>query len=207
MYLTPQPKLSTDLNLLQNEPEIAEKISRLTQKYPTFEKFALTNSPSKQITICHNPEECVYGDSPLLRFLDITYGMHTSAIWLVPQIADASVCCGLKEDASEDQLRLVATALASRYHYLKTDELMLFFFNFKAGFYEGFYSYFDPQVIIRSMKTFLNDRMQIILSHECKMKEINDQKYKLPGISLEEINKNYFTTETLNRILHRSTKS
>ena len=35
---------------------------------------------------------------------------------------------------------------------------MLFFFNFKAGFYERFYSYFDPQAIIRSMKLFLQER-------------------------------------------------
>ena len=29
---------------------------------------------------------------------------------------------------------------------------------FKAGFYERFYSYFDTQTIIRSIKTFLEER-------------------------------------------------
>ena len=55
--------------------------------------------------------------------------MFASAIWLVPQIADVSVSCGLKEDASEVQIQLVAAAIASKFKYLKTDEVMLFLFN------------------------------------------------------------------------------
>ena len=43
---------------------------------------------------------------------------------------------------------------------------MLFFFNFKAGFYERFYSYFDPQAIIRSLKLFLQERNFAIDAYE-----------------------------------------
>ncbi len=68
---------------------------------------------------------------------------------------------------------------------------MLFFFNFKAaikweqsnaciasaereqsrpkvraGFYERFYSYFDTQTIIGSIKTFIDERALIIAAHE-----------------------------------------
>ena len=50
--------------------------------------------------------------------------MFASAIWLVPQIADVSICCGLKEDASEVQIKLVAAAIASKFKYLKTDEVI-----------------------------------------------------------------------------------
>jgi hypothetical protein len=48
----------------------------------------------------------------------------------------------------------------------KAGELMLSFFNLKAGFYERFYSYFDPQAIIRSMKLFLQDRNYVIDAYE-----------------------------------------
>ena len=112
----------------------------------------------------------MFGGSPWLKLLDVSYGKLASAIWLVPQIADVSVCCGLKEDASEDQFRLVAMAISTQYNYLNTDELMLFFFNFKAGFYEKFYGQFDPQAIIRSIKTFLAERMDIIVAHERERK-------------------------------------
>lgn len=103
--------------------------------------------------------------------LDATYGRFASAMWLVPQIADVSVCCGLKEDASKDQIRLVASAIASRYKLLKTDEVMLFFFNFKAGLYERFYGYFDPQTIVRSVKSFCSERELILAAHERELQQ------------------------------------
>ena len=145
---------------------------------------------------------CFIGDSPCLRLLDITYGMFASAIWLVPQIADVSVSCGLKEDASEVQIQLVAAAIASKYKYLRTDEIMLFLFNFKAGFYEQFYCYFDPQTIIRSMPTFLQERTNIIEEYNKELRRIEAEKNRLPGTPLEEINMHYFKTETLNKLLH-----
>ena len=42
---------------------------------------------------------------------------------------------------------------------------MLFFFNFKAGFYERFYSHFDTRTIIRSFKSFLEERALTIAAH------------------------------------------
>jgi hypothetical protein len=104
------------------------------------------------------------------------YGPFTSAKWLVPLIADVSLCCGLKEDSSEDQLQLTATAILERDKWLKAGELMLFFFNFKAGFYERFYSYFDPQAIIRSMKLFLQERNLAIDAYLRELKEMKSKR-------------------------------
>ena len=175
-FLAPQLRLSQDLVRLRNEPDNAKKVSRLMQKYPTFNEFVVANTPSRQFFLC--------------------------AIWLVPQIADVSVSCGLKEDASEVQIQLVAAAIASKYKYLRTDEIMLFLFNFKAGFYEQFYCYFDPQTIIRSMPTFLQERTNIIEEYDKELRRIEAEKNRLPGTPLEEINKKYFKTETLNKLLH-----
>ena len=177
-------------------------MAHLMQKYPTFNEFVVANTPSRQFFLCQDPLQCFIGDSPCLRLLDITYGMFASAIWLVPQIADVSVSCGLKEDASEIQIQLVAAAIASKFKYLRTDEIMLFLFNFKAGFYEQFYCYFDPQTIIKSMPTFLQERTNIIEEYDKELRRIEAEKNRLPGTPLEEINKNYFKTETLNKLLH-----
>ena len=175
-YLAPQLRLSQDLVRLRNEPDNAIMVSRLLQKYPTFNEFVIANTPSRQFYLCQNPVQCTYGDSPRLDLLDITYGMFASAVWLVPQIADVSICCGLKEDASEAQIQLVAMAIASRYKYLKTDEVILFFFNFKAGMYERFYSYFDPQVIVGSVKSFCDERDTIITVHERELQQKRNEE-------------------------------
>ena len=170
-YIVPLQKLSANSAQYQNNPELTQKVSVLLQKYPTFEEFAKANSPARQLYLCQEPEECFIGDSPWLGLLDATYGRFASAMWLVPQIADVSVCCGLKEDASKDQIRLVASAIASRYKLLKTDEVMLFFFNFKAGLYERVYGYFDPQTIVRSVKSFCSERELILAAHERELQQ------------------------------------
>lgn len=171
MYIAPLQKLSANSAQYQNNPELTQKVSVLLQKYPTFEEFAKANSPARQLYLCQEVEECILGNSPWLGLLDATYGRFASAMWLVPQIADVSVCCGLKEDASKDQIRLVASAIASRYKLLKTDEVMLFFFNFKAGLYERFYGYFDPQTIVRSVKSFCSERELILAAHERELQQ------------------------------------
>ena len=170
-YIVPLQKLSANSAQYQNNPELTQKVSVLLQKYPTFEEFAKANSPARQLYLCQEAEECILGNSPWLGLLDATYGRFASAMWLVPQIADVSVCCGLKEDASKDQIRLVASAIASRYKLLKTDEVMLFFFNFKAGLYERFYGYFDPQTVVRSVKSFCSERELILAAHERELQQ------------------------------------
>ena len=170
-YIVPLQKLSANSAQYQNNPELTQKVSVLLQKYPTFEEFAKANSPARQLYLCQEAEECILGNSPWLGLLDATYGRFASAMWLVPQIADVSVCCGLKEDASKDQIRLVASAIASRYKLLKTDEVMLFFFNFKAGLYERFYGYFDSQTIVRSVKSFCSERELILAAHERELQQ------------------------------------
>lgn len=132
------------------------------------------------------------------------YGVQTAAKWIVILTANLSLNCGLKVDASDEQLHFTAIAIANKYKKLKASEIMLFFFNFKAGFYERFYGYFDTQTIIRSFELFLQERHKIIQRYEALIEEIRNKKGKRPGLSLEEINQNYFKTETLNKLLHKT---
>ena len=53
---------------------------------------------------------------------------------------------------------------------------MLFFFNFKAGMYERFYSYFDPQVIVGSVKSFCDERDTIITIHERELQQKRNEE-------------------------------
>ena len=148
------------------KPQLSQQRQWLLQRFPTVEYFFNIFSPQRQLLICQDPTYCFFGSSPTLTEVDIMYGPFTSAKWLIPLIADASLSCGLKEDVTENQLQFTAMAIYSRFRWLKASELMLFFFNFKAGFYERFYSYFDTQTIIRSIKTFIEERTLAIVAHE-----------------------------------------
>lgn len=100
----------------------------------------------------------MFGNSPTLTKLNLAYGDYSAEKWLVPQIVEVSLVLGLKDGATIEQTRFTASAIAALYPWLKTDELMLFFFRFKAGCYEQFYSRFDPQTLLRSMRMFMTDR-------------------------------------------------
>ena len=168
-YVKTQSKqlpISTSSQKLQ----LSQQRQWLLQRFPTVEYFFRIFSPQRQLFICQDPTYCYFGPSPTLAEVDIMYGPFTSAKWLVPLIADASLSCGLKEDVTGDQLQFTAVAISNRYHCLKAGELMLFFFNFKAGFYERFYSHFDTQTIIRSFKSFLEERALTIAAHEREIK-------------------------------------
>ena len=150
----------------QRQPVVTQQVLYFLQKYPTIDAFYKVFNPQRMVFVCQDPQYCFFGPSPTLTQIDIIYGPLSSAKWLVPLIADASLSCGLKEDVSENQLQFTAVAISNRYRWLKAGELMLFFFNFKAGFYERFYSYFDTQTIIRSFKSFLEERALTIAAYE-----------------------------------------
>ena len=165
-YIKTQSKQLPVSTSQQRQPVVTQQVLYFLQKYPTIEAFYKVFNPQRIIFVCQDPQYCFFGPSPTLTQIDIMYGPLSSAKWLVPLIADASLSCGLKEDVSESQLQFTAVAISNRYRWLKAGELMLFFFNFKAGFYERFYSYFDTQTIIRSFKNFLEERVLAIAAHE-----------------------------------------
>ena len=165
-----QSKPSTALTTQQEIQAYPSNMPQMLQKYPTWDEFFRIFNVNRQIIICQKPKQCILYPSPTLAQIDTMYGPFSAVKWLIPFVADASLSCGLKVDATSEQLQFTATALTGRYTWLKAAELVLFFFNFKAGFYERFYGQFDPQAIIRSINMFLNERMSIIVANERERK-------------------------------------
>ena len=166
-------KPSTALTVQQQYQAYPSNTSLMLQKYPTWDDFFRIFSVNRQILICQNPKTCILYPSPTLHQIDYMYGPLSAAKWLIPFIADASLSCGLKIDATKEQLQFTATAITGRYTWLKAAEMVLFFFNFKAGFYEKFFGQFDPQAVVRSIRLFLDERDKIIIQHQ---REIQQRK-------------------------------
>ncbi len=168
-----QSKPSTALTTQQEIQTYPSNMPQMLQKYPTWDEFFRIFNVNRQILICQQPKLCILYPSPTMYQIDIMYGAFSAAKWLVPFIADASLSCGLKVDATKEQLQFTATALTGRYTWLKAAEMVLFFFNFKAGFYERFFGQFDPQAVVRSIRLFLDERNKIIIQHQ---REIQQKK-------------------------------
>lgn len=145
----------------------------------------LANSPDRQTEVCADPDGCHFGDSPTLSQLNACYGDTAAEAWLVPQLYELGSFEGLKGQADRHQLAKTARIIAVEFHYLKTDELLLFFYRFCAGRYGRFYSYFTPSVIICGLRCFLDERAAAFNRHE----------QELRGQAWEEARRNAVTYE------------
>ena len=166
--------------------QVPEDCVSLLKKHGSIGDFMKANNPSVQLQICKDTDTCFFGDAPTLSILDHAYGKNSAEAWLVPQLAELSLCCGLKEDASKEQLRFIAVVIATDFHWLKTSELMLFFFRFKAGYYERFFSRFDPQTILLSLQEFIQDRARAWEIHDEEERRMKDAEHKARCISFKE---------------------
>ena len=165
---------------------LPEACVSLLGKYGSVTDFLKANNPSMQLQVCKDASSCFFGDFPTLSVIDRTYGERKSRAWLIPQLVDLSLYCGLKEDASREQLEFTAAFIATDFHWLKTSELMLFFYRFKAGCYERFYSRFDPQTVLVSLRLFVQERARAYEIREDEKRRREEAGHKARCISFEE---------------------
>ena len=171
---------------MMTSSQMPEACVSLMGKYATIIDFLNARNPSMQLQVCKDASSCFFGDFPTLSVINRTYGENKSRAWLIPQLVDLSLCCGLKEDASREQLEFTATFIATDFHWLKTSELMLFFYRFKAGCYERFYSRFDPQAILSSLRMFIQERARAYDARDGELRRRKEAEHKARCISYEE---------------------
>lgn len=167
-------------------PTARKKYDELRRLYPTIKDFMLANSPDCQMEVCNNPDKCHFGSSPTLSQLNACYGETAAEAWLVPQLYELGDFEGLKGQADRHQLAKTAKIIATEFYYLKTDELLLFFYRFSAGRYGQFYSYFTPSVIIRGLRDFLKERAMAFEQYEQAVRERTWQEAKRKAVTYEE---------------------
>ncbi len=148
--------------------------------------FCEQYSPSHQLEICGDSDECFFGHYPTLSELKRDYGKNAPLTWLVPQLTDLAVYCGCKDKLSKEQYKECAFVISAEYYYLKVSELMLFFHRFKTGRYGRFYGSVDPLVITTSLRAFVKERGLSIERHCQELREKEEAEHRKRVISYEE---------------------
>lgn len=161
-------------------------IVALQKNYPSINEFLVAYSPDRQTEICYAPEACYFGDSPTLATLTSCYGRGAAEAWLVPEIIDACLFFGLKEQPDTYQLEKLARIIVTNFGYLNVDEVQLFFFYFCSARYRHFYNTFDPSIIILSLRDFLRDRGHAYEEREQREREREREEWKKNAITHEE---------------------
>lgn len=130
--------------------------------------------------MCKNKDNCFFGNAPTLAMINKEFDKDSSVAWLITQLTELAVYSNSQKEMNDYLVEECAKVIATEFYYLKTTELMLFFYNFKAGKYGVFYGSVSPLVITTSLQQFIRERDDAYFYHES---ELNKKR-------LEEQNKN-----------------
>lgn len=89
-------------------------------------------------------------------------GKDEVVVWLTGHLTAISGFSGARRTLSDQQLVVLAEIFYNEYGWLNAKELMVFFYRLKLGNYGMFYGSFDPGVVMRSVRTFLTERMAAV---------------------------------------------
>lgn len=158
----------------------------IKQKYGTREQFLVTMNPSIQAVAAKHPDRCHFGTAPTLGMLKKTYGDSMAGTWLVPQLNDLAAFTNSTNQLNGQAVEFVADAIAQEYYYLKTSELLLFFYRFKLGYYGRFYGTVDPMIITMAIREFLKERAEAIRQREQEQQKQELEQSMQGAISASE---------------------
>ena len=155
-------------------------------RWPNTQALTDAFSPNKQHEHYALGERCYTGTAPTLSEAKAVYGTRVDVAWVLIQLSYINELVGSKGKMTQLQLEATANDIANLYYHLKISELQIFFYQFRIGKYEQFYGSVDPQVILRSLKTFMLDRADALnrIDMERRRKEREEEnKY---AVSYEE---------------------
>ena len=170
----------------QLSPAVQQKTMLVRSKFGTREQFFEKMNPSIQRVAARHPERCHFGDAPTLTILSQTYGESTASNWLMAQLTDLVAYTNSKGILTDEHIIALADTIAQEYYYLKTSEIMLFFYRFKLGRYGHFYGNIDPMKITIALDKFLGERAEAIRQREQEQQQREREESMKGAISASE---------------------
>lgn len=165
----------------------------LIEKYGDARKFAETFNPDLQKVCAENLERTFTGDAPTINALKSAYNDKQVMVWIVAQLENINQYTGTKSKMGLHQMKMLAEVVLTEYGYLKASELLLFFFQFKAGRFGELYGSVDPVRISSALVEFTSCRRdmiaRILLKQEEGRKQEERERHAKEAITYEEYQK------------------
>lgn len=135
-----------------------------------------------ELRIVKDVRRCFSEDFPSLSRVNKLYGEGTAEQWLTYQIGQLNLFCGA-QNMSKQQLAYLCSYIVGDYYYLSVTQLVYFFHQIKMGRYGSFYGKVDPQKITDALRSFIQERNDILANienEERKKEEEEDMKRSKP---------------------------
>lgn len=138
----------------------------IVERYGNAVEFATIFNPSLQPTCAKNIERTFMGDAPTIASLKSTYRENQVRVWLLAQLENLNSFSGTQNKMNPDQMMMLCDIILTDYYYLKASELLLFFYQFKAGKYGQLYGSVDPLRVSNALIEFAAYRRAMIFKYE-----------------------------------------
>ena len=158
----------------------------LRREYGSVENFLSRMNPDLQSKAGCYPERAFFGTAPTLATINKVWGMNTAKMWLLPQLNSLAYFCGVREKMTDRVMEELADIISTEWPWLKTSELMLFFYRFKTGRFGRFYGAIDPMIITGAIRDFVKERAIEIDKRESSLLQQKLEESKKTCITYDE---------------------
>ncbi len=187
------PTLSEFSGLQEKQKKHSQNDIAIHGRYGDGKKFAETFNPDLQRACSENLLRTFTGDAPTIAALRSAYPERQVRVWILAQLENLNQYAGTKNKMEPGQMKMLAEIIMTEYFYLKASELLLFFYQFKAGKYGELYGSVDPLRISSALVEFAAYRRDMIFRIEQKQKEeqkqVEEEKRIQTAITWEEYQK------------------
>lgn len=160
-------KISKDLNGSQAlQPKLSQNSQIVVRRYGNASQFFKTYNPDLQKVCAQNIARTFTGDAPTIALLKATYTEQQVRVWILAQIENLNSFSGTQNKMNPDQMMMLCDIILTDYYYLKASELLLFFYQFKAGRYGQLYGSVDPLRVSNALIEFAAYRRAMIFKYE-----------------------------------------
>lgn len=146
-------------------------------------------NPDAQLLAVRDPDRCFTGDAPTLAEIDAAYAREngSAASWVCGQLYDLSEFCGCRDKLTGRAMEQCSVQVSATYPWLKSSELMLFFWQMKSGKYGVFYGSVDPQKILHALGTgFMKFRSDVLDRIDRERRDAERAAWARESVSREE---------------------
>lgn len=105
-------------------------------------------------------------DVPTLVDVKFAFGENTAKRIIAMNAMELAEFTSVKNKPTAWQIDMLSDVILANYYWLKLTELLLFFMQYKAGFYGEFYGSVDPQKITAALVLFKKQRFERIARYE-----------------------------------------
>ena len=134
-------------------PSTQERLSKFREKYPTVHSFVMDFHPDKSELFASYPDRCLFGTSPTLTDLKLTYDGRADMQWLIVQLTTFQEKVNIPQKMTSFQIETLAQTISEEFNHLKTTEIMLFLARLQGGAYSvDWYGSVSPDKIIGALR-------------------------------------------------------